>query len=420
MNRLGRAFWFLWSSTALSNLADGVLRVGAPLLAVSMTRSPTLVSLAGAAATAPWLLLALHAGAVADRADRRRIMTLANAARTAVLAVGALLAAAGLLNLWTLLAVIFAAGVSEVFADTSAQAVLPMTVAKDDLTRANARIVGVQTVGNDFVGAPVAGLLAGLLPAALFGAPALLYAAAALLLTGMAGSFRAAPAAPPASGPRRPLRADIAEALRYLWAHRLLRRLAISAGMLNLANAGYFAVFVLWAVGDGSRIGLDPTGYGLMMTAFAAGAVLGSPLTGPVTRLIGEAGTLVGAWLISSLLLLVPMLVPSPWALYPVAVAWGVTGAAANVLVVSVRQRLIPGELLGRVNSAYRLVGMGGMPVGAALGGLAGDLFGLAAVLAGAAGLCLVAVGLVWRALPGRISAALTSEPTLPDISRSR
>ncbi|MEU1721148.1 MFS transporter [Nonomuraea sp. NPDC005692] len=417
MNRLGRAFWFLWSSTALSNLADGVLRVGAPLLAVSMSRSPTLVSLAGAAATAPWLLFALHAGAVADRVDRRRVMTLANTARTAVLAVAALLAMAGLLNLWTLLAVVFAAGVSEVFADTSAQSVLPMTVSKDDLTRANARIVGVQTVGNDFVGAPLAGLLVGLLPAALFGAPALLYAAAALLLTGMAGSFRAAPAA---SGPRRPLRADIGEALRYLWAHRFLRRLAISAGMLNLANAGYFAVFVLWAVGDGSRIGLDPSGYGLMMTAFAAGAVLGSPLTGPVTRLIGESGTLVGAWLISSLLLLVPMLVPSPWALYPVAVMWGVTGAAANVLVVSVRQRLIPGEMLGRVNSAYRLVGMGGMPVGAALAGVVGDLFGLATVLAGAAGLCLVAVGLVWRALPGRISAALTSEPTLSDISRSR
>ncbi len=82
---LGRPFAFLWSSTALSNLADGVLKVGAPLLAVSMTRSPTLVSLVGAAATLPWLLLALPAGAVADRADRRRIMAGAGAVRAIAL-----------------------------------------------------------------------------------------------------------------------------------------------------------------------------------------------------------------------------------------------------------------------------------------------------------------------------------------------
>ncbi|NUP02138.1 MAG: MFS transporter [Nonomuraea sp.] len=415
MARLGRSFGFLWSSTALSNLADGVLRVGAPLLAVSMTRSPTLVSLAGAAATAPWLLFALHAGAIADRADRRRVMAWANAARTAVLAVAALLAAAGLLDLWALLAVVFAASVSEVFADTSAQSVLPMTVSQGNLTRANGRIVSVQTIGNDFVGAPVAGLLVGVLPAALFGAPALLYGAAALLLTGMRGGFSTA-----AAGPRRPLRADIGEALRYLWSHPFLRTLAVAAGLMNVANAAYFAVFVLWVVGDGSAMGLEPGGYGLMMTAFAAGAVLGSPLTAWATRLLGEARTLVGAWLTTSLLLLAPVLVPSPWTLYPTAVVWGVVGAAANVLVVSLRQRVIPGELLGRVNSAYRLVGMGGMPLGAALGGVVAEFAGLAAVLAGAAGVCLVAVWLAWRAMSGRISAALTSEPTLSDISRSR
>ncbi|MEV4089022.1 MFS transporter [Nonomuraea fuscirosea] len=81
MARLGRSFAYLWSSTALSNLADGVLKIGTPLLAVSMTRSPTLVSLVAAATTLPWLLLALHAGAIADRADRRRVMVRANLVR---------------------------------------------------------------------------------------------------------------------------------------------------------------------------------------------------------------------------------------------------------------------------------------------------------------------------------------------------
>jgi MFS family permease len=413
---LGRSFAFLWSSTGSSNLADGVLKIGAPLLAVSMTRSPTLVSLVSAATTIPWLLLALHAGAIADRADRRRVMVAANIARAAILAVVALLAALGQLNLWVLLAAVLAAGVAEVFADLSAQAILPMTVPSGRLTRANGRVSTAQMIGNDFVGAPAAGLLAGVLPAAVFGAPALLYAVAGLLLLGMRGTYRL----PALGAARRPLRQDIGEALRYLWSHRVLRSLAITAGLLNLANSAYFAVFVLWVVGDGSAIGLEPGGYGLMMTAFAAGAVFGSLVSGRAAGIFGEFRTLAGAWLISSLLLLVPIVVPSPWTLYPTAVLWGVTGAAGNVLVISTRQRLIPAELLGRVNSAYRLVGMGGMPLGAAAGGAVAEFAGLETVLAGATGVCLVAVWLVWRALSDRISRPLTSKAVFSGISRQR
>ncbi|MEV4179454.1 MFS transporter [Nonomuraea sp. NPDC049709] len=415
MAGLGRSFGFLWASTGMSNLADGALKIGAPLLAVSMTRSPTLVSLVGAAATLPWLVLALHAGAVADRADRRRVMVRANLARAAILTAAMLLAALGLLDLWLLLAAVLLAGACEVFADLSAQSILPMTVPQERLTRANGRISTAQMIGNDFVGAPAAGLLVVALPAAVIGAPALLYGAAGLLLLGMRGTYRLA-----ALARRRPMRADIAEALRYLWSHRVLRSLAITAGLLNLANSAYFAVFVLWAVGDGSRMGLEPAGYGLMTTAFAVGAVLGSLLSGRAAAMFGEFRTLVGNWLISSLLLLVPVIVPSAWALYPTAVLWGLVGAAGNVLVISLRQRLIPAELLGRVNSAYRLVGMGGMPLGAALGGVVAEFVGIGAVLVGATGVCLAGVGLVWRALSDRISGPLTSEPTLSDISRSR
>ncbi|MEU0572669.1 MFS transporter [Nonomuraea sp. NPDC005983] len=411
-----RSFGYLWSSTALSNLADGVLKVGAPLLAVQLTRSPTQVSLVGAAATLPWLLFALYAGAIADRVDRRRIMVLANGFRVAVLAVAALFGALGLLNLWTLLAVVLLASVSEVFADTSAQSVLPMTVPSAQLTRANGRVQTAQMIGNEFLGAPVAGVLVTILPAALFGGPALLYGAAGLLLLGMRGTFKA----PQDVRGRRSLLAGIVEAQRYLWSQRFLRTLAVSAGLLNFSSAAYFAVMVLWVVGPDSAIGLEPSGYGLMLTAFAAGAVVGSLVSDRAIRLFGEGRTLVGGWTANNLLLLVPVLVPTAWALYPTAVLWGVTSAAVNVLVVSTRQRLIPAELLGRVNSAYRLIGMGGMPLGAALGGVLGELAGLPTVFLSAVGVSMIAVALVWRALGDRISTPLTSEPKIPDISRSR
>lgn len=410
-----RGFSFLLASTGMSNLADGVLKVGAPLLAVSLTRSPVEVSVIGTATTLPWLLLALPAGAVADRMDRRRVMVLANVLRTGVLLGIATVLLLGVRNLWVLAAAVLLAGVAEVFADTCAQAVLPMTVPRDRLAWANGRIVGLQTVGNDFLGAPLAGLLVAALPAAILGAPAILYGAAALLLAGMPGRYRSAQGRTAGMGWRK----EIGEAMRFLWGHRFLRTLAVSAGLLNLSSAAYFAVFVLWAVGDGSAIGIPTSRYGLVMSAVAAGALVGSLVSARVTVLLGEGRTLVGTWLANALLLLVPVIAPVEWALYPTAVLLGVFGAAANVLVISTRQRLIPDALLGRVNSVYRLIGMGGMPLGAALGGLVGEL-GLQIVFYGAVGVSLIAVGLVWRALTDQISGPLTSAPTISDISRSR
>ncbi|MGI5270941.1 MFS transporter [Nonomuraea sp. CA-218870] len=414
MARLGRSFGFLLSSTALSNLADGVLKVGAPLMAVSFTRSPALVALAGAAATLPWLLLALPAGALVDRLDRRRIMMVANAARVAVLAVATALAALGLMNLWVLLAAVVLACVSEVFADTSAQAVLPMAVPDAGLTRANGRVVGAQILGNDFAGAPLAGLLVTALPAAVLGAPGILYGAAGLLLLGMRGRFRPSRAAP------RPVAREIAESLRYLWSNRFLRSLALVAGVLNTAGAAYFGVLVLWVVGDGSAMGLAPSGYGLMLTVFAAGALAGAAGAGRAGRLAGDAPAFVVLWAFNALLHLVPVLMPVPWLLYATAFVWGVTGAAANVLVISTRQRIIPGELLGRVNAAYRLIGMGGMPLGAALGGLAGEAAGLPAVFLGSAAVQVLAVCWMGRVVFSPISRRVTSGVTIPDISGSR
>ncbi|MEV4889108.1 MFS transporter, partial [Nonomuraea sp. NPDC055795] len=433
----------------------------------------------GVATTLPWLLLALPAGAVADRQDRRRIMVLANAFRAALLVAVAAFAWSGTLSLWILLAAVLLSGMAEVFADTSAQSVLPMTVPSDRLAWANGRIVGAQTVGNDFIGSPLAGVLVALLPPAILGTPGILYGFAGLLLLGMQGTYRPTPtnalasvtaqspptretpawtpthaptSAPPTpgtttpaqahadgagtphpaeargvpggsgsggpggsevSGPgvasgvdggagpyRRSLVGDIVEGLRYLWAHRFLRLLAICSGMLNLGNAAFFAVFVLWVVGPGSRMELSPAAYGLMMTAFAVGAVGGSFVSDRVIRWGGEGRMLVGSWLVSSLLLAAPILAPHPSVLFPVAVLWGATNTWSNVIVISTRQRIIPEGLLGRVNSAYRLIGMGGMPIGAGVAGLMGETWGLPSVFIASVVICLAAVALIARAIP--------------------
>jgi len=392
---LGRSFRFLLGATGLSNLADGILVVGAPLLAVTTTRSPILVSLVSAAAAAPWLLITLLAGALADRRDRRRIMVIASWSRAVVLTAAAVAAAAALLPLPVLLITVLLVGVGEVFSDTSAQSALPMTVPPPLLTVANGRITSAQTVTNGFLGGPIAGVLVAVAGAAVLAVPALLYAAAGLLLLGMHGRYQVE------VHTRQNLRADIAVGLRYLRAHRVLRSLAAFAGTLNFANGAYFAVLVLWVVGDSSQVGLTPAGYGLLTAALAAGAVLGALLVHRAARKVGETNAMLLAVLTSSLPLLIPVVAPTPTAIVPALVVIGAGGAASNVLIVSLRQRLIPEPLFGRVNATYRLIAAGTTPLGAVAGGLLTDWAGFPAVGYTAAGLCVIAVILVARPVSG-------------------
>ncbi|QYC41613.1 enterobactin exporter EntS [Nonomuraea coxensis DSM 45129] len=390
MSGLGRGFRFLWGSAGASNLADGLLLVGVPLLAVSLTRSPLLISLVSAAATAPWLLLALPAGALADRHDRRTIMILAAWTRAAVLAGAALAAWLGLLDLPLLVAAVLLAGAGEVFADTAAQSVLPATVGRDRLAAANGRLTAVQTLGNHFLGAPLAGVLAALGAYLVFGGAALLYALAALLLLGLRGRFAAGQ---DTTGAR--LRDDIRVGLRHLGGHAALRGLAAFTGLSNLANGAYFAVFVLWVVGPGSRVGLTPQTYGLVATTLAVGAVLGSVLAAPLAALAGEARALLAVTTAGAALLLVPLLAPVPAAVFAAAAGIGAANAVTNVVAVSLRQRLIPEHLLGRVNAACRLIGNGAMPIGAAAAGALGTVAGVPAVFWTAAALTAVAAVVV-------------------------
>jgi MFS family permease len=407
---MGRSFRWLWTASGLSNVGDGVAVVGVALIAVTLTRSPLLISLVSAAAALPWLLLTLHAGALADRYDRRRIMVTANWTRAGVLAAAALTAWLGALNLPVLLAGAFLIGLAEVFADTSAQSVLPMAVTRDRLAGANGKLIAVQTIGNNFLGAPLAGLLIGFGAAATLGVPALLYAVAGLALLGMRGRFRVE------NPSTRPLRADIVDGLRYLWGHRVLRALSVFAGVLNFANAAYFAVFVLWVVGEDSRVGLSPGGYGVLAATLAFGAVAGSLLAERLARRAGQVRVLITADLVNSLLLLVPVLLPTVAAIGVTAVLLGATNAASNVLLVSLRQRLVPEDLLGRVHATNRLIAMGATPLGAAAGGLLGAAAGLPAVFCAAAALCVAGVAVVSRSVTARSVSAAEAEAQLATI----
>src|SRR5689334_679327 len=156
---LGAPFWWLWTSSGISNLADGVLKVALPLVAIRYTDSPTLIAGLTFALTLPWLLFALPAGALADRLDRRRAMLGANLARAALLGALAVAVVLDLGSIWLLYAVALLIGVSETLYDTSAQSILPLVVPRERLSRANGRLYAAELAANQFVGPPLGGVL---------------------------------------------------------------------------------------------------------------------------------------------------------------------------------------------------------------------------------------------------------------------
>ncbi len=400
---LGGRFAALLTTTGLANLGDGIVAVGAPLIALTLTRSPVQIGLLTAATWLPWLVLGLLAGVVVDRRDRKVVQVLALAARAALLALGCWLLVAGLMTMVALLSLVLAYAVTEVFADLAQSALVPAVVPAEQLAKANGRLIAVQQVMSTFVGAPVAGVLLTLGAAWVFGVPAAMALAGVfVLLRWVPGRYRPSTVSTGATVPNEgadepepptPTRAvsDVREGLSYLAHHPVLRPLVVSSAVMNMANAAYFGLFVLWVVGPGSRMGLDAAQYPLITAVLAVGAVLGSLVTAALVAALPELVVMLGSWAIGPVLMLVPILVPTVPALIGVLFLLGLFSTIGNTVSMTLRQRIVPSRLLGRVGGAGRSLSYGLMPVGAVLAGLAADHWGLAAVFVAAAAISLLA-----------------------------
>jgi MFS family permease len=372
--RLGSGFWWLWGSSSFSNLADGMAKIALPLIAVGLTDSPVLIAGLGVASTAPWLLFALLAGALVDRVDRRRAMLVANIFRAALLMTLTLFFVLDLGSVWALYIVAFGIGTAETVYDTSAQSILPQLVGRELLSRANARLHAAELTANQFIGPPLGGLLVAVGAALSLAAPASLWVVALGLLLLVRGSFRVN------HDSSSTLRADIAEGLRFLWHNQILRTFAVMVGIFNFASSATFTILVLHAVGPASTLKLSEPGYALLLTSVAAGTVVGSLAAAWVEQRLGRSLSLAVALTGSTLIYAVLIFSINPVLIGAGFFAGGIAIAVWNVIVVSLRQRVTPDHLLGRINSSSRLLAWGTLPLGAAAGGLIAQYFGFQAV----------------------------------------
>jgi MFS family permease len=375
----------LWWATAVNSVGDGASAAAVPLLAVTVTRDPRLVSVVAAAAYLPWLLLSLPAGALVDRYDRVGLMWRAQAAQAVVAGVLALLALRGHAGVVTLAGAVFCLGACAVVCDNAAQAVLPSLVPKALLHRVNGRQSAAVTVGRQFVGPPVGGVLSGIAVGLPFVVDAVSFGLSAGLVAGL---------------PRRPVpRAADGSGLRWLLRHRLLRTLALLLGVNTFCFQLGMVTLVLLAT---QALHLSTRGYGLLLAGAALGGVLGGLVNARVIARIGTLPALLGALTISAVAFAAIGASPDAFTLGALLAVNGFATTLWNIVTVSLRQDLVPAHLRGRVNSVYRMLGWGLMPLGAVAGGLVAHRYGLRAPFPVAAvlrGIALLAALPVLRSL---------------------
>jgi MFS family permease len=336
----------------------------------------------------PLALLALPAGVIADRFDRRQVLVAGNVAR--VVGIVAVIAAvlAGELGIAAIYAVAAIAGGSEILVDTTAQTAVPALVDRDRLEGANAKLGGTQVVMNDAIGAPIGSFLAGVGAGVLFGVPVLLFAVAAVLLRRLP---LPRPARPAQTGPLLAgLREDVRDGARFLAGHAVLRRLALVNGASNLGNTAFGAVFVLFVIGP---LDLPAAAYGWFLAALAAGGVVGSLVASKLLQAVGHATTIKLASGAAVAVYALAATTSEAWVMAVAASLLGATSMIWNVASRVLRQTLVPDAVLGRVTATMALVALVATPVGGLVGGAAAELFGVRA--AGAVAVAANLLGLV-------------------------
>ncbi|MCU1494314.1 MAG: Major facilitator superfamily Permease [Acidimicrobiaceae bacterium] len=368
----------LVAATAISSLGDGLALVAFPLLAVRLTTHAILIAGLVAAARLPWLLCALPAGAIADRADRRRLVTTVELARAVLIAALALAIATGRLSLVELYIAAFLVGTGETVVSAATRAMVPLIVADEDLLNANGRINAAYTVGVQFAGPALGGIIFSLAASLPFVGDAVTYVASAGLLRSTVPRTAAR-----ATAIRTSVRTDVRSGLRWFLANPTLRILALVLSSFAFFQAMVLAVLVIYTT---RILGLGEVGYGIFLAVAAVGDVLASLLAGRVHDRLGPYVTVLAAGAIAGASYVA---LGSTTDLYLAVAALALEAAASslgNVATLSIRHRIIPTERFGVVNNAFRMCITGLIPLGALAGGVLTATYGtrMTFVIAGA------------------------------------
>lgn len=388
MSSLGIGFNRLWAASLSGNLADGLLRTAAPLLAVSLTTDPVLISLLGAIVMLPWLFFAIPIGGIVDRVDRRKAIAISNAARFLVAAGVAVIVSMDAMTIELLFLGAFIIGICEVVADTAAQAMVPQILDKSQYESGNSRLQMSETVVSQFVGAPASGFLYAAAIFLPFAATALGFIAAAVLVLMIPINYQRDLAQASAKSDEKFL-TSLSFGLRYLYQDKKLFRLVLTTTAIGFAYSASSAVVALFMIED---LGLAPAYFGLVLTVQGVGALLGAATTTFWTKRFSRSNVLAITILLTSINVSVTGLSSNIFMFAAITSITGYLISIWNILLMSTYQDLIPNELFGRIHGARRTLVWGMMPLGSILGGFIARIDLAAPFLVGGIGATLVAL----------------------------
>jgi MFS family permease len=416
---MGGRFAKLWTASALSALGTGLTVVAAPLYVSARTSDPLIVSATTGVAMLPWLLFALPAGVLVDRADRRRLMVVIDWVRMAMMGVLAVAILSGWSSIVLLDLVLFLVNTGETAFQSAAQSMVPAVVPRDRLERANGWLVGGITFARYMIAAPFGGFLFVVAASIPFFVNAGTYAASAIFVGLVGGTYRATrpgvSASPDVAGPRAGVRTELADGLRWLLRQRMLRTMVILIALLNVTLAAAIAVLVLLAR---ERLHVGSVGYGALFTCMAAGTVLGSAVGDRVIRRVTATWTIRIGLVVEACTHLTLALATNVYVVGAVMAAFGVHAALWTIVGSSLRQRLTPEHMIGRVSSATLFISFGGNSIGALLGGFLAGAFGITAPYWIGFVVAVIVAAATWRVFDRTTVAAAYAEPAVAETGR--
>jgi MFS family permease len=378
----------LWSAETVSQFGTQFTELALPLAAIDVLDASAFeVAALTTVEFLPFLLVSLPAGVWVDRLRRRPMLVAGDLARAGLLASIPIAYAFDALTIWQLYAVGFFVGIATVFFDVAYQSYLPSIVRRDQLIDGNAKLeisrAAAQLGGPGLAGVVIQALKA---PAAI-AFDAVSFVGSALFIFRIRKHERS----PQAEGPRRRMREELREGLRYVLTHPYLKNIAACTALFNFFGNMGFAVLLVFARRD---LGLSPLAIGLALTVSNVGPLLAAFNAHRISSRFGVGRTIIWASVLGGPAFLIIPFAPHGNAaltfLIPAFILGGLANVIYNVTQVSLRQAITPERIQGRMNSVMRFIVWGTIPLGSLLGGVLATTIGVKETLiVGGIGCCI-------------------------------
>jgi MFS family permease len=385
-------FWKFWTAQTVSNLGSSFTQFAFPLLVYRLTGSAVDLGIATAATFLPYLLFGLLLGAWMDRVDRKRTMIALEWINAAVILTIPLVAEFGHLTVWWIYAVTFIQSTIFIAFSAGEFAAIPNLVATDDLVTANGRIQASYSAAQ-VAGPLLAGSLIFWLPLAwVLAFDAASFVFSALVLATIRRSFNVA-----SDQPREAttILHDVREGLRYVLSHPVLRNISIMMALINFVGATTFTQLVLFA---DERLDADEGWQiGALFAAGSAGVVVTGLLAGRLRRRFSFTALALSSLMLMGLLETVFAGMRWYWIALPIWAAASGLGILFNINTGSLRQAIVPNQLLSRVLSIAGVLAWSAIPAGALVGGWVVETTGNVALVYGVIGLITIGIAAFFR-----------------------